>query len=69
MFLPIYQSTIRIKPARFRILILNRLSGVTAADAIRQALSEDEREDEFLVFGRVLRAPNGTCRVPNPKLK
>jgi hypothetical protein len=66
MFLPIYQSTIRIKPARFRILILSRLSGVTAAEAIRQALSEDEREDDFLVFRSVLRAADAAGGVPDP---
>ncbi len=33
---------------------------------IAKSLGEDEREDELLVFGRILRAANGTRGIPNP---
>jgi len=33
---------------------------------IAQALGEDEREDEFLVFRRILGSPDGTGGIPDP---
>src|SRR5439155_8051159 len=36
---------------------------------IAQAFGEDERENELLVFGRVLRAANGAGGIPNPGFK
>jgi hypothetical protein len=33
---------------------------------VAEALGEDEREDELLVLGRILRAADGTGGIPNP---
>src|SRR2546425_10886814 len=33
---------------------------------IAKSLGENERKDELLVFGRILRAANGTSGIPNP---